>query len=161
MDFTDLYTTTTQPVFSPGSTLIANAAGTRIVIRSASTLALVKTFLVPPIPGPTPQSAPYPAPDITRLDFSPNTTRLLAFCAKAGTAFVFNLEHEGSEEEGVEAMLEGGVEGLIRVEWARIGKGRQGKVLLAWSELGVSNRLMVMYRLAWTRFALDASRRRV
>lgn len=35
-------------------------------------------------------------------------------------------------------MLEGGVEGLVKVEWAKVGRGREGKVLLAWSELGVS-----------------------
>jgi hypothetical protein len=138
MDLTDLNLTSTPPTFSPGSTLLANSVSTRLIIRSASSLSLVKTYLIPPIPGPTPTSSPYPAPEITSLSFSPNTTRLLAFCARAGTAFVFSLEDEGGEDDGVEAMLEGGVEGLVKVEWARVGKGREGKVILAWSELGVS-----------------------
>jgi len=52
-------------------------------------------------------------------------------------AFVFTLggvgELGGEDDEAVEAVLEGGVEGLVRVEWCR-----NGNKLLGWSELGVS-----------------------
>lgn len=54
----------------------------------------------------------------------------MAFCARPGVAFVFSLEDDGGEE----AVLEGGVELLTRVEWVKSGNGNG---LLAWSDFGV------------------------
>lgn len=49
----------------------------------------------------------------------------------------------GEDDEAVEAVLEGGVEGLVRVEWSRTGNR-----LLGWSELGVSIGIFYLF-LCW------------
>ena len=78
-----------------------------------------------------------PPPEITHLSFSPDSARVLAFCSKSAVAFVFTLggvgDIGGADDEAVEAFLEGGVEGLVRVEWSKTGNK-----LIGWSELGVS-----------------------
>ncbi|CED84716.1 Uncharacterized conserved protein WDR8, contains WD repeats [Phaffia rhodozyma] len=172
MDFTDVYPSSSIPVFSPGSNFIANAVSSRIIIRTSHTLQIVKTFLIPVIPPSIPSSSsssptsslvsknsqlsrrpgigwssssssspalssprPKGPPEVTHLSFSPFGDKILAFCARPGVAFVFDLKDPGmSEEDGVEAMLEGGVEKLTRVEWIKSGNG---KGLLAWSDFGL------------------------
>lgn len=85
-----------------------------------------------------------PPPDVTWLGFSADSRRLLAFCASplskgATVAYIYDLAEEdylNVEDGGAggdpEFVLEPGVEGLTRVEWA--GDDR----VMGWSIEGVS-----------------------
>lgn len=138
--------------------------GQTILVRHSTTLQTVQSFRIPSLPSPhspSPSTSsstlstssknrrpeaippPSPPPEITHVAFSPDSARVLAFCSKQAVAFVFTLGgvHEigGDDDEAVEAVLEGGVEGLVRVEWSRTGNK-----LMGWSELGVSAYIFII-----------------
>ena len=117
--------------FSPGSTFIATSHQDRVIIRSTSTLSIVRTFqCILPAESSSKSTAEI---KIDQLLWSPNSLYVVAFSSKASTGWLFGLTSEGSGEGGEMARLGGeGVEGLLRVEW-----GRTGKDVLAWSDHGV------------------------
>ncbi|KAK8865625.1 hypothetical protein IAR55_000769 [Kwoniella newhampshirensis] len=139
--------------FSPGTTFLATAHFNRIIIRSTSTLQIVRTWICikdTPSPAPTPSlfaSTSRRAPlesstsasstsgagdefSIDQLSWSGDSMYLLAYSAQAKTCWVFGLAEEGSGECGEIARVGGeGVEGLVRVDW-----GNGGREVLAWSD---------------------------
>ena len=117
--------------FSPGSTFLATAHLNRVIVRSTSTLAIVRTFQC--IPPPESSKTPIDVV-IDQLLWSSDSLYIIAFSSKVSTGWMFGLTQEGNGEGGEVARLGGeAVEGLVRVEW---GKGERD--VLAWSEFGVS-----------------------
>jgi hypothetical protein len=139
-DFSQLYHSSIV-AFSPGTTFLATAHHGRIVVRSSATLAIVRTWLCSPqIPPLAASSSMHKADSnevgaIDQLLWSADSLYLLAFSSGAKTAWVFGLADEGDGESGEIARLGGeGVEGLVRVEWSKIGRD-----VLAWSDFGVGH----------------------
>lgn len=107
--------------FSPGSTFIAAAIEDHVMIRSTSSLDLIRTWhcsssLEASSPGPVPQRKPHA---IDFLEWSSDGSRLLAFTSKGGQAWVLDL----SSGEQVANLANG----ITRVEWG-------GSSILAWSD---------------------------
>ena len=129
-DFSQVYNASLS-AYSPGSTFLATAHQDRIVVRSTSNLSIVRTYQC--LPG-----APLAGPSrdtqgIETLSWSADGRYLLAY--GKGEAWVFGLAELGSGEGGEMARIVGGVEGLVKVEWAR-----GGREVLAWSDYGVRTR---------------------
>lgn len=148
--------------YSPGTTFLATAYHDRIVVRSTSTLQIVRTWQCLPSALPSSSSVSPPSSSLGRstrgkpvgppassssaapgsrratpveldsLLWSPDSMHLFAYASKRETAWVFALTRNGDGESGELAKLEGGAEGLVKIEW-----GRKGEVL-AWSDHGVS-----------------------
>lgn len=126
--------------YSPGTTFLATAFNDRVIVRSTSSLQIVRTWqCLPSASGSSSSSRNRsvsgtkrtPNVEIDSLEWSPDTMYLLAYASKAETAWVFALTRDGDGASGEIAKLEGGVEGLVRAEW-----GKRGEVL-AWSDHGV------------------------
>lgn len=129
-DFSQLFHASTLS-YSPGSTFIATIHGRRLIVRSTATLAIVRTFQC--LGGAVSTSRQNDWLSIDQLLWSADSLYIMAFSAKAMTAWVFGLTDEGHGEGGEVARIGGeGVEGLMRVEW-----GRGGREVLAWSDHGV------------------------
>ncbi|KAK4684587.1 WD repeat-containing protein WRAP73, partial [Tremellales sp. Uapishka_1] len=121
-DFSQIYPSSVLS-FSPGSSFLATAVGNRLIVRSTSTLKIVKSC-----PCLLPSSSAEPI--IDQILWSGDSMYLLLYSIKSGLAWVFGLAEEG---EGELARIGGeGVEGLSRVEW-----GRVGRQVLAWSDFGL------------------------
>ena len=132
-DFSQLFHASTLS-YSPGSTFIATVHGRRLVVRSTATLAIVRTFQC--LGGAASTSRQNDWLSIDQLLWSADSLYIMAFSAKAMTAWIFGLTDEGHGEGGEVARIGGeGVEGLTRVEW-----GRGGREVLAWSDHGVGRR---------------------
>ncbi|WWD18198.1 hypothetical protein CI109_102648 [Kwoniella shandongensis] len=141
-EFSQLYHSSIL-AYSPGTTFLATAHLNRIIIRSTSTLQIVRTWICvkPPSPTTTPSlgsSSRRPVDNVSstgeysidQLSWSGDSMYILAYSAQAKTCWVFGLAVEGSGEGGEIVRVGGeGVEGLVRVEWA---KGR--REVLAWSD---------------------------
>ncbi|WOO85743.1 WD repeat-containing protein WRAP73 [Vanrija pseudolonga] len=111
--------------FSPGSTFIAAAIEDHVMIRSTSSLDLIRTWHCSsspeaPSPGSVTQRKPH---TVDFLEWSSDGSRLLAFTSKGGQAWVLDL----SSGEQVAHLANG----VTRVEWG-------GSSILAWSDRGVS-----------------------
>ena len=137
-DFSQLYHASVL-AFSPGSTFLATIHNGRLVIRSTSTLSIVRTFqcLLSQTSLPVASSSKDISviPIVDSLSWSANSLYLLAFSSKSRTAWIFGLTEEGKGEGGEVARIGGeGIEGLVRVEW-----GRGGRDVLAWSDHSVSS----------------------
>lgn len=115
--------------FSPGSTFIATAYIDRIVIRSTSTLQIVRTWHCLPSSPSTSKSAEI---QLSSLSWSSDGLYILAHAVKSGSAWVFCLTDEGNGDSGEVAKIGAGVEGMIGIEW---GKGSRD--ILVWSDYGV------------------------
>ena len=114
---------------SPGSTFIATAQQNQVVVRSTSTLAIVRTWLcLSPSSGSSRDTDP-----VNELLWSSDSLYLLAFSEKASSVWIFALTEDGGGEVGEVARLGGeGVERLVSVAW-----GKYGREVLAWSDYGV------------------------
>jgi hypothetical protein len=132
-DFSQLYRSSALS-FSPGTTFIATAHQNRIIVRSSSTLSVVRTWLcVFPSSPAASGSSSRSTDSIDQLLWSSDSLYLLAFSSKANLAWVFGLTEDGNGEGGELARIDGeGVERLVRVEW-----GTQAREVLAWSDYGV------------------------
>ena len=131
-DFSQLFHCSSL-AYSPGSTFLATIHGRRLIIRSTSTLSIVRTFQCLGGAASTSKQTDTTV-NIDQLLWSSDSFYIIAFSSKAMTAWVFGLTEEGNGEGGEVARLGGeGVEGLSRVEW---GKG--GRDVLTWSDYGVS-----------------------
>lgn len=132
-DFSQFYHASTLS-FSPGTTFVATAHQNRIIVRSSSSLAVVRTWVCVLPSSPSSSCSPLTIESIDQLLWSSDSRYIMAFSVKASTAWVFALTEDGKGEGGELARIGGdGVEGLSRVEW-----GPLGRVVLAWSEHGVS-----------------------
>jgi len=132
-DFSQLYHASIL-AFSPGTTFIATAYQNRIIVRSSSSLSIVRTCLCLLPSSPSSSSSSRTVESMDQLSWSSDSLYLLAYSNKASTAWVFALTEDGVGEEGELARIGGeGVEGLAKVEW-----GKQGREVLAWSDYGVS-----------------------
>lgn len=138
-DFSQLYHSSVV-AYSPGSSFLATIHGNRLIVRSTATLAVVRSFQCLNEADPSASSATSRILDepskqsIDQISWSNDSLYLLAYSAKAATAWIFGLTDEGNGQGGEVARLGGeGIEGLARVEW-----GRGGREVLAWSDLGVS-----------------------
>ncbi|ORY23945.1 hypothetical protein BCR39DRAFT_548449 [Naematelia encephala] len=132
-DFSQLFHAHTL-AFSPGTTFLVTAYNNRIIIRSTSTLSIVRTFQCL-LPAST--SAAYV---IDSLQWSSDSMYLLAYASKVQAVWVFGLTETGDGEGGEMARLGGEVEGLAKVEW-----GKAGREILAWSDHGLR---LTIYDLA-------------
>jgi len=133
-DFSQFYHASTVS-FSPGTTFIATAYQNRIIVRSSSTLSVVRSWqcILPSSPSASASSSTRPIESIDKIVWSSDSLYVLAFSSKATTAWVFALTEEGNGEGGEMARIGGeGVQGLVHLEW-----GRQGREVLAWSDYGV------------------------
>jgi hypothetical protein len=129
-DFSQLYHASVL-AFSPGSTFLATIHNRRLIIRSTSTLSIVRTFQC--IGGAASSSKSNDHVTFDQLLWSSDSLYVLAFSAKAATAWIFGLTDEGNGEGGEVAIIGGqGVDGLSRVEW-----GKADREILAWSDYGV------------------------
>lgn len=132
-DFSQLFHASVA-AFSPGSTFLATIHNSRLIIRSTSTLSIVRTFQCL---SPTSTASSSHNSDtyqlIDQIYWSADSLYILAFSSKSLNAWVFGLTEEGNGEGGEVARLgREGVEGLVRVEW-----GRRDREVLAWSDYGV------------------------
>ena len=148
-DFSPVYPSQTI-AFSPGSTFLATAAGPRIIIRSVSTLNIVRTWLIGLDAPSASSSKSQGGSTITDLQWSKDGHHLLAFSKTAQIAWVFGLADDGSGDSGEIARIAGGVEGLVKVEWVRGGKD-----VFAWSEHTVSGRRAMRWRRADIQVEVD------
>ncbi|WVQ96935.1 hypothetical protein IAU59_004044 [Kwoniella sp. CBS 9459] len=143
--------------YSPGTTFLATSYLDRIIIRSTSTLQIVRTWsLVNPSPSvdaaasSTASSSSSSSSSkrqltatstnkndedikVDALSWSADSMYLLAHSHHSKTAWVFGLASDGAGESGEIARIGGeGRDGLIRVEW-----GKKGGEVLAWSDHGL------------------------
>lgn len=128
-DFSQLYHSSIL-AYSPGSTFIATAHQNRIIIRSTTTLQIVRTWLcIPstPIASSSKSSAEF---EIDILQWSGDGQYILAM--GRGTVWVFALAEEGNGESGEVAVIGEGLEGCVKAEW-----GCRGRDILIWSDYGV------------------------
>lgn len=128
--------------FSPGTTFLAVAHQNRIIVRSTSTLQIVRTWecILPPEAttygpkelgsGSSVAEATSEAFSIDTLQWSSDSMYLLVHSKEAKMAWVYGVAQEG-EAARVGGM---GIEGLSRVKW---GKG--DREVLAWTEVDVSH----------------------
>lgn len=131
-DFSQLYHASIV-TYSPGTTFIATAHLNRVIIRSTSTLQIVRTWLCN-LPIPAASSSKTPAATEFSLDtlhWSEDGSYLLAM--GKGAVWIFALAQEGSGESGEVARIGEGLEGCVKAEW---GKGARD--VLVWSDYGVS-----------------------
>lgn len=140
-DFSHLFPANTL-AFSPGTTFLAVAHQNRIIVRSTSTLQVVRTWecTLPsestifrskePCVASSATEATSEAFIIDTLQWSGDSTYLLVHSKEAKMAWVYGVAQEG-EAAHVGGM---GVEGLSKVEW---GKGN--REVLAWTEIDVSH----------------------
>ena len=132
-DFSQLYHASLL-AYSPGSTFLATAHLNRIIIRSSSTLSIVRTFQC--LSQAQASSSKTSDLIIDQLLWSADSLYLLAFSAKAHTAWIFGLTDDGPGDGGEVGRISGdGVEGIVRVEW-----GRGDRDVLTWSDHGVRAR---------------------
>lgn len=136
-DFSHLFPANTL-AFSPGTTFLAVAHQNRIIVRSTSTLQVVRTWecTLPsestifrskePCVASSATEATSEAFIIDTLQWSGDSTYLLVHSKEAKMAWVYGVAQEG-EAAHVGGM---GVEGLSKVEW---GKGN--REVLAWTEI--------------------------
>nr|XP_019007567.1 uncharacterized protein I206_07581 [Kwoniella pini CBS 10737]OCF46348.1 hypothetical protein I206_07581 [Kwoniella pini CBS 10737] len=120
--------------YSPGTTFLATVYQNRVIIRSTSTLQIVRTWSCN-----QPSSIASTSRDIQEqvkidsVEWSEDGLYILAFSSSIKTAWVFALATNGDGDSGEIAKIGGeGVEGLIKVEW-----GRSGKTILAWSDFNL------------------------
>ncbi|OWZ63020.1 hypothetical protein AYX15_04942 [Cryptococcus neoformans] len=136
-DFSHLFPANTL-AFSPGTTFLAVAHQNRIIVRSTSTLQIVRTWecILPPEAttsgpkelgsGSSVAEATSEAFSIDTLQWSSDSMYLLVHSKEAKMAWVYGVAQEG-EAARVGGM---GIEGLSRVKW---GKG--DREVLAWTEV--------------------------
>lgn len=127
--------------FSPGTTFLAVAHQNRIIVRSTSTLQIVRTWecilsseaqvalskesgFSSSVAGATSEIF-----SIDTLQWSGDSMYLLVHSREAKMAWVYGVAQEG-EAARVAGM---GVEGLSKVEW-----GKSDREVLAWTEIDVS-----------------------
>ncbi|ORX35455.1 hypothetical protein BD324DRAFT_582386 [Kockovaella imperatae] len=118
--------------YSPGSTFLATVHLNKIIIRSSSTLSIVRIFqcLLPPESSSKVQPLDIA---IDQLLWSSDSLYLIAYSGKVRTGWLFGLTQDGRGEGGEVARLGGeGVDGLVKVEW---GKG--DREILTWSDYGL------------------------
>lgn len=139
-DFSHLFPASVL-AFSPGTTFLAVAHQNRIIVRSTSTLQIVRTWecILPPEaqvarskePGVSSSVAGATSEifSIDTLQWSGDSMYLLVHSRDVKMAWVYGVAQEG-EAARVGGM---GVEGLTKVEW---GKG--DREVLAWTEIDVS-----------------------
>lgn len=128
-DFSQLYHSSIL-AYSPGSTFIATAHQNRIIIRSTTTLQIVRTWLcVPPTPIAS-SSKSIPEFSIDTLRWSGDGHYILAM--GRGTVWIFALAEEGNGQSGEVAMVGEGLEGCVKTEW-----GTRSRDILVWSDYGV------------------------
>lgn len=131
-DFSQLYHATSL-AFSPGTTFTATAYQNRIIVRSSTTLSVVRTWICVSPASHSSLSPTRVGETVDQLYWSSDSLYLLAFSSKSSSAWVFALTEDGDGEGGELARIGGdGVEGLVRVEW-----GKLGREVLAWSDYGV------------------------
>ncbi|WWC88231.1 uncharacterized protein L201_003136 [Kwoniella dendrophila CBS 6074] len=133
-DFSQLYHATLVS-YSPGTTFLATVYQNRLIIRSTTTLQIVRTWACIR-PASSIASSSKNADQEVKIDsieWSEDGLHILVFSLSAKTAWVFGLASEGDGESGEIAKIGGeGVEGLFQVEW-----GQAGKQVLAWSDYGL------------------------
>ncbi|GAA6033142.1 hypothetical protein JCM8097_002966 [Rhodosporidiobolus ruineniae] len=128
-----------QSLVLPDAHRIASFHNGRVILRHLDSLTILRTWALSS-PSPTssstfapPSSARSaltspPLQDLTSLTASPHEPYyLLAFSAKARTAWVLN-----PEEDSIYARLDVGNEGAVRMEWALTGREGEAAVM-AWS----------------------------
>nr|XP_018265096.1 uncharacterized protein I303_03279 [Kwoniella dejecticola CBS 10117]OBR87254.1 hypothetical protein I303_03279 [Kwoniella dejecticola CBS 10117] len=134
-DFSQLYHASLV-AYSPGTTFLATVFQNRIIIRSTSTLQIVRTWSCSHTASTSIASSSKASEGHVKIDsveWSEDGLYILAFSASAKTAWVFGLASEGDGQSGEMAKIGGeGIEGMIKVEW-----GRSGKMILAWADHGL------------------------
>ncbi|EIW73103.1 hypothetical protein TREMEDRAFT_42179 [Tremella mesenterica DSM 1558] len=128
-DFSRLFNSSIL-AFSPGSTFLATAYQSRVIVRSTSNLSIVRTYQCLSASQSAGPSRASEELSVEQLLWSSDGRYLLSY--GRGNAWVFGLAVAGDGEGGEMVRIGGGVEGLIKVEWA---KG--GHEVLAWSEHGL------------------------
>lgn len=129
-DFSQLYHSSVL-AYSPGSTFIATAHHNRIIVRSTTTIQIVRTWLCTPA---TPIASSSKSPvefNIDILQWSEDGSYILAM--GKGTVWVFALAEEGSGASGEVAVVGEGLDGCVKAQW-----GSGGRSILVWSDHGVS-----------------------
>ena len=128
-DFSQLYHSSILS-YSPGSTFIATAHQNRIIIRSTTTLQIVRTWLCTPSTPIASSSKLSPEFSIDTLQWSDDGSYILAM--GKGTVWIFALAEEGNGQSGEVAVVGEGLEGCVRAEW-----GSRSRDILLWSDYGV------------------------
>lgn len=129
-DFSQLYHSSIL-AYSPGTTFIATAHQNRIIVRSTTTLQIVRTWLCTPSTPVASSSKAAAEISIDILQWSEDGSYLLVM--GKGTVWVFALAEEGSGASGEVAVIGEGLDGCVKAEW---GKGSRD--ILVWSDHGVS-----------------------
>lgn len=130
-DFSQLYHSSLV-VYSPGTTFIATAHQNRIIVRSTTTLQIVRAWLCTPSTPIASSSKTSSEFHIDTLQWSDDGSYILAV-AKS-TVWIFALAEEGNGESGEVARVGEGLEGCVKAEW---GKGSRD--VIVWSDYGVSD----------------------
>ncbi|WRT66023.1 uncharacterized protein IL334_002974 [Kwoniella shivajii] len=132
-DFSQIYHASIVS-YSPGTTFLATVFQNRVIIRSTSTLQIVRTWACAKSQGLASSSRDIDDQvKIDSVEWSEDGLHILVFSAVSHSAWVFGLASDGDGESGEVARIGGqGVDGLVMVEW-----GRTGKQVLAWSEHGL------------------------
>ncbi|WVF71024.1 hypothetical protein IAT40_005820 [Kwoniella sp. CBS 6097] len=157
--------------YSPGTTFLATSYLNRIIVRSTSTLHIVRTWnLTHPSPTASESYASSSTSSSSRnhlgassfssgtgtstkndedikidaLSWSSDSMYLLAHSHHMKQAWIFGLASDGDGESGEIARIGGeGIEGLVRVEW-----GKKGGDVLAWSDRGHAKLKLSIYDLS-------------
>lgn len=128
-DFSQLYHSSIL-AYSPGSTFIATAHQNRIIIRSTTTLQIVRTWLCM-TSTPIASSSKSPVEfGIDSLQWSDDGSYILAMAR--GIVWIFALAEEGNGQSGEVAVIGEGLEGCVKAEW-----GSRSRDILIWSDYGV------------------------
>lgn len=153
MDFTEIYRQTAGLVApSPVSDgedksppWILTAFEDRLIVRRADTFQIARAWTVDTTHSPASQiiaSSSRSRPGsgmndawITHIGWSCDSKYIFACCAKRNIVNVFSLD-----DEQWSARIEGGVEGLVKAEWAP-----DGRTILCFSEWGVSRLIRTFF----------------